>query len=254
MADATFTGTGGQSASAVVRRLIVAAQPTAGDCLLAGQIGRSQIRRRTLAGESADGGSFAPYSEKGPYYLYVNRDAVGTRGAAALKARATASKGRWNALKLGKQANSLSGASIARGAIYGASRTPLGIKFASYAAAKAAHGGDTVNLYGMEQHSHLLDGIIVKAGSATSDPTHEMADMGFSMNEASMLNAVTAYNEPCAEFMIGVYDERAARGRGHNEGTRTLPRRHWLGLNDVDMLIMKGTIVKRQQARIMGRT
>ena len=257
MAEATFTGPGGQPASAFIRRLILAARPTAGDCLLAGQIGRSNIRKRTLAGESAEGAGFVPYSEKGPFYFYPNKDAVGSiRGASAtvLKARATAAKGRWGALRLGKGVKSLTGSSLKRGGLFGASRTRVGIKFASYAAAKAAHGGDTVNLYGMEQHPHLLDGMIVKAGSAMSDPSQEMQDFGFAQNEASMLNSVSAYSEPCDAFYIGVYDERSARGRGHNDGTSRLPRRHWLGLSEADMIIMRGTVIKRQQARMIGRS
>ena len=69
---------------------------------------------------------------------------------ATRKARATAAKGRHAAT--GREGT----------------RTPFGIRYdGGYAKAKQAHGVGNMNLYGMEQHTHMLDTMMVKAGQYT---------------------------------------------------------------------------------------
>jgi hypothetical protein len=212
-----------------MHKLQEALQPTVGDCLLLGQIARSQIRKRTLSGVDSQGASFASYSTKGPYYFYPNGDVGSTRGgsAAVKQARATAAKNRFS--KLG-------GKGV---------RTPYGIRYESYAAAKDAHGGGTVNLFGMEQHPHMLDAIIVRAGGAEIDQT------GGEFLEISAGDELDAFAQGSrsSEFFIGIYDDRSDRGRGHNEGSGHLPRRHWFDLNAADYDLMRPVLIARMRAR-----
>src|SRR5579871_4204572 len=88
---ATFTGPGGEPADRAVQREISALTTvTQGDLLYVGQVFRSRIRERKLNGVDVNGAPFAPYSTKGPYYFYPNRDS-----AAGRQARATAAKNRY---------------------------------------------------------------------------------------------------------------------------------------------------------------
>jgi len=229
---ATFMGANGSTPQVVMQRFQDALQPTVGDCLLLGQIARSQIRKRTFSGVDSEGASFAPYSTKGPYYFYPNGDVGSTRGgsAAVKHARATAAKNRF--AKLG-------------GAKGVGVRTPYGIRYESYAAAKAAHGADGVNLFGMEQHSHMLDAIIVRAGGA------EIDQAGGEFLDISSDDELDAFAQGSRsnEFFIGIYDERSDRGRGHNEGAGHLPRRHWFDLNAGDYALMKPVLINRMRTR-----
>src|SRR5579863_9082562 len=100
MADfATFTGPGGADPLFVVHGEVEALTLiTTGDMLLCGQLFRTRIRQRTAAGIDVDGSPFAPYSEKGPYYLYPNRETAHRPGRSpvlARYARATAAKNRY---------------------------------------------------------------------------------------------------------------------------------------------------------------
>lgn len=60
---ASFTGPGGQRPEDAVIRLIEDLQPTEEDLASVGQYLRQKIRKRTLADQSVDGGSFTGYSE-----------------------------------------------------------------------------------------------------------------------------------------------------------------------------------------------
>src|SRR5215469_12536540 len=142
MDDATFTFGDpfrGEDARLAVRYMVRAlSTTTVGDMMYIGQLYRSRIRQRTLAGIDVNGASLTPYSTKGPYYFYPNREVGTARGPRATeatrKARATAAKGR-------HAANGREGA-----------RTPFGVRYdGGYAEAKQAHGVGSVNLYGMEQ-------------------------------------------------------------------------------------------------------
>ena len=69
---ATFTAPGGGDPAAHVRQMIEAAHTTTGDMLLCGQIVRSRIVQRTAMGTDMNGAPFAPYSVRGPVYIYPN--------------------------------------------------------------------------------------------------------------------------------------------------------------------------------------
>lgn len=201
---ATFTGPAGASASASIRATVSTLKTiTVGDLLMVGGGYVSRIRERTFAGTDVNGAPFAAYSSKGPFYLYVNKDATGDRGA-----RATAARGRH--------------AKIGRIGI----RTATGIKFESYGAAKAAHGASTPNLYGMEQHPHMLDTMMVKAGGSEV--------VGGAPTFGSEFEAFEA-NQPCDSLNIGFYGEEAARAQGNNEGTGKTPKREFFALNAEDL-------------------
>jgi hypothetical protein len=57
-----FTGPNGSDPVGYIVKIEKAIQPTAGDCLYAGQIFRTLVRQRTARGVDADGSPFAPYS------------------------------------------------------------------------------------------------------------------------------------------------------------------------------------------------
>ena len=226
--SATFTGPGGTSPGESIRyQLQCLTTPTVGDLLDVGSKLRIRIRNRTFGGVDVNGASFTPYSAKGPYYLYVNRDAAGSiRGASeAVKAsRATAAKGRHAATKrLGV-------------------RTPYGIRYASYAAAKAAHGVANVNLYGMEQHPHMLDKMVVRAGGMESD---------MSMEGLGIAGEMDAFEQSIPEhgFTIGFYGSEADRAEGNDKGTSTAPQRNFFALNAEDLAMGEGIIVQRMTIR-----
>ena len=226
--SATFTGPGGAPPGESIRyQLQCLTTPTTGDLMDVGQKFRARIRNRTFSGVDVDGASFAPYSTKGPYYFYPNRDAAGSiRGASeAVKAsRATAAKGRHAATKrLGV-------------------RTPYGIRYASYAAAKAAHGVANVNLYGMEQHPHMLDKMVVRAGGMEADMSMEGLGIGGEMDAFDQV-------VPEHSFTIGFYGDEAARAKGNDKGTSNVPQRHFFALNAEDVALGESIVVQRMTIR-----
>lgn len=235
-AGATFTGPNGRDPQTAIRAELQAlVTPTTGDLLYVGQIWRARIRTRTFEGMDVNGQPFAPYSTKGPYYFYPNaqvgstRRKVGTRNhtqAEVNAARATAAKGRF--AKTGKIGV----------------RTSLGIKYESYAAAKAAHGVNVVNLYGMEQHTHMLDTMLVKAGGAELNATADMLFAG----AADDMDAFQQ-NVPCYELQIGFYGPEAARAKGHNEGARNLPQRQFFALSPQDLQLGERGVAQRMMIR-----
>jgi hypothetical protein len=194
---------------------------TVGDLLYVGKGYRTRIRERTFSGVDVNGTPFAAYSTKGPFYLYVNRDATTSRAA-----RATASKSR-------HRATGLIGF-----------RTPTGIRYESYAAAKSAHGAG-VNLYGMEQHPHMLDLMIVRAGGAETTAADDF-DFG------SELEAFESSQE-CTALALGFYGDEAERARGNNEGTATIPQRNFFALNADDLSWGEQAIAQRMLIRARGR-
>jgi len=217
MADfATFLGPHGAPAPAAIRATVAAIGTiTVGDLLYVGQGYKSRIRERTFAGIDVNGAPFAPYSERGPFYLYVNQDA--TTGRAA---RAVASANRH--------------AKTGRIGI----RTPTGIKYESYAAAKSAHGSG-VNLYGMEQHPHMLDLITVRAGGSEISGTTGAFDFG------SEFEAFSG-NQPCSNLTLGFYGDEALRAEGNNEGTgKGGVKREFFALSAADLTWGEKAIAER---------
>jgi hypothetical protein len=193
--------------------------------LYVGEGYRADIRERTFAGVDVDGAAFAPYSERGPYYFYANKDAASGRTAAGRQARATASKNRF-----------------AKTGSIGV-RTSTGIRYESYGAAHAAHGSPTPNLYGMEQHPHMLDAIVVRAGGSEIN----QAGSAF-MAGASDMDAFMA-NQPCNSLEMGFYGDEALRAQGNDEGTRTSPARHFFGLNAGELAKGEARVARRLMIR-----
>jgi hypothetical protein len=239
MASATFTGPGGSNASTAIHQSLAALKTiTVGDLLYVGEGYRARIRERTFAGVDVNGSPFAPYSNKGPFYLYVNRDATGGRSRSGTR---SLTAGRANAQRSAAR-DTASGNRFAKTGRIGI-RTPTGIKYASYAAAKAAHGAGTVNLYGMEQHPHMLDAMVVRAGG--SDISQSAA--GFMSGGGEM--DVFMANQPCDNLQIGFYDDRADRAKGNNEGTRTSPQREFFALSAADLAWGEQAIGRRMIIR-----
>ncbi len=219
---ATFTGPGGADASASIRATVLALSTvTVGDLLLVGQLYRSRIRERTFSGVDVNGAPFQEYSTRGPFYLYPNQSATKDRAA-----RATAAKNRH--VKTGRIGI----------------RTATGIRYESYAAAKAAHGVAGVNLYGLEAHPHMLDAIMVKAGG--SEVAGGLPSFGSEFEAFEQ-------NQPCSSLTLGFYDDTAERARGHNEGTSKLPKREFFALNAEDLAMGERAIGERMQIRARGR-
>jgi len=219
---ATFTGPDGQPAGGSIRQLLqVLTTPTVGDLLFVGQVFRSRIRRRTEQGIDVNGAAFVPYSTR-PYYFYPNRDSAGNNR----EARATVARGRFNKTgRLGK-------------------RTPLGIRYeGGYAEAKAAHGRPGVDLYGLEQHVHMLDTMMVRAGGVELS-----AEAGeFLFGDATEIQAGGL--AAATELNIGFYGPEWERAKGNNEGTATIPKREFFALNDQDLRIGEQGIAERMIAR-----
>jgi hypothetical protein len=234
-AAATFTAPGGEPAGTAIRyELQILTGVTIGDLLYVGHVFRARIRQRTLAGIDVNGAPFRPYSTKGPYYFYPNRDVGSTRRISGTRsltrdqirgARATAAANRF--------------AKTARIGI----RTPFGIRYESYAAAKAAHGVPTVNLYGMEQHTHMLDTMVVKVGGMEIDQA-----AGEFLGSGSDL-AAFEQNTPANQLLVGFYGPEAERAKGQNEGNSKTPARKFFALNADDLALGERAIAERQQIR-----
>jgi len=224
MGSATFTTSSGGDAGAAIRQSLAALKViTVGDLLYVGEGYRSQIREDTFNGIDANGVPFAPYSTRSPYYLYPN-GAVG-RSPAVKAAKATASANRF--------------AKTGRIGI----RTATGIKYESYAAAKAAHGVGGVNLYGMQQHPHMLDAIVVRAGGSEISQS-----AGAFFSGSSEMDAFQA-NQECNALALGFYGDEADRAKGNNEGTSTIPARFFFGLSAARIAWGERAIAQRMLIR-----
>lgn len=229
-ANASFLGPNRSDPGIAVRAEMEALKTaTVGDLLYVGMGYRARIRQRTLAGVDVNGAPFAPYSTRGPYYFYPNRDSTSGRTAEGRKARATAAKGRHE--KTGRIGI----------------RTPTGIRYESYAAMKSALGRSGVDLYGAEQHTHMLDTLLVKAGGSES---------AFTASEAMLFNsggqdefAAFEANQPCTQLVLGFYGPEAERARGNNEGTSTVPKREFFALSQEDLEWGSKAIGTRMQIR-----
>lgn len=223
-AQAMFSGPGGADPRTSIRAEIAAFQVTAGDLLFVGQGFRTRIRKRTFAGVDVNGAPFAPYSIKGPYYFYPNRESASGRTKAGREARKTAAKNRF--------------AKTGRIGI----RTPTGIKYESYSAAKAAHGVTQPNLYGMEQHTHMLDTMLVRAGGSELDSSLDAFDFSGDMSAFEHATPTNTLN-------LGFYGPEAERAKGNNEGTKVSPKREFFALNDDDLRWGEKAIAQRMQIR-----
>ncbi|HXJ41099.1 MAG TPA: hypothetical protein VNH18_17585 [Bryobacteraceae bacterium] len=176
-------------------------KPTAAAFLFAGERQKSRILDRTQRGLDVDGNAFAPYKATGPYYWYPAQGLKSRTGARNRRfagvqrvANEAYAKGDWKKGGVGDSAGS-------------AKKTGVGIKFASYGAAKAGITGDnTVNLSGLRGAPHMLQGLVVKTSNGM--------------------------------LTIGIYGDEAKRASAHNAGTAQLPRRHFLGASAADRTLM----------------
>ncbi len=213
MAGIAFTAPGGGDPVQHMLRVGRAAQPTTGDALYAGENQRTRILSRTERGVDYQDAPFAPYSTKGPYYFYPAK-------GQSLKARGKAA---------GRRSKATGGAGV---------RTPYGIRYASYGAAKAALGRGTVDLFGIEHHPHMLNAMAILAGSA-SLPFGQSAGGGENL-------------APVDAIQIGFWGDEAKRARGHNEGTAKLPRRRFLDASESDKAAMERDMGERIDRRMNG--
>jgi phage gpG-like protein len=129
-----FSGLGGLPPGEYVVRLKAKHRPTQADNLALAEFGKTKILKLTEQGLDFAGNSFAPYSTKGPIYVYPN--SAGSR-------KATASQRHGSSTRFAK--------AIGRSDTKNKSR--IGLKFASYADYKASlGGGGKVNLSGPNNH------------------------------------------------------------------------------------------------------
>jgi hypothetical protein len=207
------TSKGGDYGSQLVR-IRKAVQVTKADLLYAVQRQRTRVLDRTQSGLDANGRAFKAYSQNGPYYFYPSAH-LGTSKAAIKTRKRAVSRilkltGGYADYAFEKGLSSVGGAKT---------RDGLGIRFESYADAKASFGRAGVDLFGLTNHPHMLQALEVQVPSDT-------------------------------EARLGVYGEAAGRARGHNEGTKSLPKREWLKAAGSDLLAMSKDIYERVSARL----
>lgn len=208
-----FRGPRGESSLVDYLRVIqVAAQPTEGDLIyaLGRQVERIQIR--TEQGMDYRGAAFAPYSPRGPYYFSPFR-----RGSRLQRQQVALHHSRF----------------------YGGERKrgSTAVKYASYAAFKAARGVSVPDLGGME--GSLLPNIMVNVGG---------------MHRAGEASSVSldSYPIPASYGELGIYSQPAARiAQAHNDGVPgRLPQRSFIGVSDEDGEAIQTDIAERVQARL----
>jgi hypothetical protein len=236
-AAASFVAADGSDARTSIRLEIVRLSTiTAGDLLYIGQFFRARILERTSKGVDVNGAPFTPYSTRGPYYFYPNANSAGSvRGylapsdkgilADVQHARSTAAKNRFAKTGgIGK-------------------RTPYGIRYDSYAAAKAAHGDSTVNLFGMTQHTHMLNTMMVRAGGVEAPALDSaLAQLGSSPDPSI---AAFENSTPAHQLTIGFYGPEAERAKGNNEGAGKLPKREFFALSQEDLALSSAAVSER---------
>ena len=98
---------------------------------------------------------------------------------------------------------------------------------------------DPVDLFGYEQHLHMLNAIVVTAGGQTLD------------NGAGA--PASGANSPIENFQVIIpTPEEAMRARTHNEGRGRQPIRHFFDVNAEDIALMEAGILERIMLRIGG--
>lgn len=208
------------------------AQPTVGDCLYVGQLQRSRILHRTAQGVDFDNVAFHAYSTNGPFYYYPNK-------GGSERGRMASAKNLANKLGVSKVTYKTKKTEAS------ASRTRLGIKFASYAAFKSFLGRIGVDLLGPKA-PHMLQGLIVKVGGIVLGNDEGWQDITVDTGNVSGI----ANNTPATEIVIGIYGEEAERAEGHNQGSGHLPRRKFLAANEQDKILALQALVSRASFRM----
>lgn len=213
----------GSDPEKVLVAVMAALQPNESDMALAGQIIRSDIREKTAEGIDVDGVPFQAYATGHPYYY--NPD---TRGGKFTESMAKKrSRPKW----LQQFANA-----VWEGQVKGVreSSTERTIRFESYGAFKAMFRGDSVvDLMGI-QAPHMLDAIVVLVNGQDFTKRGSMSDTG----------------SPAGSVTIAIYDAEAAkRASGHNNGSKTLPRRHFFGISNDARQRVADSLERRLLAR-----
>lgn len=223
MATIELRAKNGTAPETVLVTLMAALQPNESDMALAGQIIRSDIREKTAEGIDVGGVPFQAYVTGHPYYY--NPDTRGgkfTEGMAKKRSRP-----KW--LQQFTDA-------VYEGQVKGVreSSTERTIRFESYGAFKAMfRGSAVVDLMGI-QAPHMLDAIVVTVNG--QDFT----------KESSTSNS----GGPAGSVTIAIYDTEAAkRASGHNNGTKTLPRRHFFGISNDARQRVANSLERRLLAR-----
>jgi hypothetical protein len=98
-------------------------------------------------------------------------------------------------------------------------RSGLGVRFDSYGDMKRALGRAGVDLMGVRA-PHMLQALVASVEGNT--------------------------------IWIGIYGAEAARAEGHNEGTMTLPRRHFLDVNSEDVRLIGEDIAALMGQRLIA--
>lgn len=172
---------------------------------------RKRILERTAQGVDFEGKTFAPYSQKGPYYFYPSTQRGRTfQPAARLLSAIWAGRSTFRSeyFKVLNAAAKRFKAKLGDGAGGNVQTRGGGIRFESYADFKAKLGHSVVDLTG-PRAPHMLQAMVVKMRSGL-------------------------------EGAIGIYGDEAARASGHHEGNpRTkLPKRRFLGASTDDQKSM----------------
>lgn len=243
MSGATLTTPSGGSVERFILDLQHVVSPTEGDAIYSAQRQRTRILDRTARGIDVDGTPFAPYSTNGPYYYYPN-GRVGNAKFGAKQNKAAADR---LIKKLGNSPRSTVMSAPKIGSLFGIdyagedigyqkTRDGQGIKFASYAAFKAALARTGVDLRG-PRAPHMLQAITIGVSFERS-----AADINLGLNDRA---------NPVQEVVIGIYGDEAARASGHNEGIPgRLPQRRFLGANASDLDLMVEDIAGRIKGRV----
>jgi hypothetical protein len=204
--------------------------PTQGDCILAAQVQRSRLLRRTENGTDYTGAPLAPYNRSRVFYYYPNGPVGKDRSSTQLTSAKAAVRRFAN--KVGRT----------KGAI---TRSKLGIRFNSYDDFKHTYlGRDNVDLRG-PRAPHMLQELVCRAG-------------GIEVGGTDRLSA-DSNETPANEFTIGIYGEASDRAAGINSESRPrgMPRRQFLGSTEEDNRylteLIAGRARQRAERRLAGR-
>lgn len=199
---------------------------TRGDMIYMGQRQRTLILRKTERGVDVDKRAFERYSSKGPYYWNPGR-ATGSRNRVR-SARAMAKR-----LGLTATAASLGRRSTPFGGV-----TPGGsIKYRNYGEFKRSLGRGNVDLRG-PRAPHMLQQLVVRAP-------------GTEIRGNRPLPRVNEQTQRGHSASVGIYGGEAARAAaGHQTGTKTLPRRRFVGVTRQELAAHAQMLLKRVVTRV----
>ena len=103
---------------------------------------------------------------------------------------------------------------------------------------KKLDSASPVNLFGFEQHPHMMNAMVVLTEGLRLEGGESAAE-----NAGANL-------EPAQYVEIGFYGEEAERAKIHNEGTGKMPQRRFFDATQEDLDLMSLAIEERQEARM----